>query len=466
MVITQKENVRKSMFLFGMLLICYLMMLMSRSYTQTPVVPADSGSRAEAFDESKIELFSQTALFEETPLQAPIEGVQLVKGVDSGYGATGGAGKNGCQATNPQGCESEKFPFQPVCSTTPVNIGLNDGAEKGNNGQTVTVAKNAVLEIWKVTSPMGLLSGIEDMSDNTFAISKKEVRFRSSSDLIKDEYIGQQSVAPKSSELVSISETIPDYEYPVGEPYSVNIKISNSPKEPDQATVERELLSKLPVEVQRSDPNPGVTNQIADIVTSLRTPPTTNVQPRNYGTADCIDVSNIEFMPNQNVFETCVNRRSPMDFVFTALVDAKQWVECLANRQQCAEVEIVGLLIDAIYGSNQTCNDEYCADQFFDHSLATNLSPLDFPDYVEPGFENNPEPIMKAHYVTTPCQVRVDYKNIYDIPCLWDVSPYMTLYNTEAQMRAPGDPDMPSWDEYWKAVVEEAERRGEACGVF
>lgn len=460
-----KENFKKVAFLVAIFLVCGAIMTFAE-YMRTPSVPQGSGDIV-ANPESQIpEILSQVNFYEELP---EIERFNGVRYVDSsgvlGTSGVGGAGLNGCQpAGSPQACESDTIPFQPVCSVGEISVGLNDGNELFNDGRSVTVQKNSTLEIMMISSPQGLLAGIEDMSDNTFAIKAgAEPRFRASSDLIPP-IIASQSLAPGSEELEYVLDTIPNEVYPQSKPFSINAGFAGSQGQLYSATVYDELDSQLPREVQPSDSNPGTTNERARVLQNLNAPPTRLMQARDYAQAECLELENVRMMENQGVFETCYRRREPFSFVASAVVNAQQWVQCLTNQELCEEMEIVGLLIDSIYGANNQCNEGYCSDQAFDLAVAGGLSPIDYADYAEPGYESSQQPVLSGVYVYTPCEVRVDYGRPYRIPCLWDMSPYYNLYLSERQMRYPEDEEMLTWDEYWDGVIEAAEARGQACG--
>lgn len=367
----------------------------------------------------------------------------------------------GCQDLNSQGCNSETISPQPVCTRIDASVDLQ-GATGIQNGDSVSVNKNAVLEVWKVTAPLAVLSGIENTGDSSQAITRTQPNFRSAGDMIDPDLIAGAISAPgddreRIDAIVASADKLD---------FSVNVEAALSAQSAgtsDEATFFKELESKCEA-IQPSDPNPDVSNKIGAGIGNVTRAPGDPLQPRDYEQEDCVYIDPREVdLPKSEVFEACVNRRSAFDGIIGLQLTLSQWAECSVDPAACEEVEIVGLIIDAIFGSNRVCNEGFCADQYFDQEYSSRLSPLGVDQVRDASIEGNRETLLQPHYVTTPCQIRVDKRNIYNIPCLWDVSPYWTQYQLEVAQSDPANDEIPTWEEYWSSVEQLAEARGEAC---
>src|SRR5690606_32032721 len=77
--------------------------------------------------------------------------------------------------------------YQPLCTQTSGSVIVGDGDEVGEQGNSVKVQKNSVIEIYKVTVPLALISGSQYVRDSRLSISREFPTFRAASDLIKED---------------------------------------------------------------------------------------------------------------------------------------------------------------------------------------------------------------------------------------------------------------------------------------
>jgi len=376
--------------------------------------------------------------------------------------AAGGSGCNGAFGSNRQGCVSESIAYQPVCTQVEANINTNGGNATDNGNGTVSVNKNAKIEVWKVTAPLAILSGSEYIPDNTFSITGDDPVVKSANDLIDQHYVARAARPPTELDDIDAVRNNAD----TGD-FAINVS-TNFGGQPDaaatnKATVQPEL-DTMCSNITTADPNPDTTNKVSRELAQAYRPPTEQLTSRQQSSDECvfIDPSDID-LPSSDVFETCVDQRSAFDGFYSFSLSVQQYAECATNPDACSQVDLVGLLLDAPFGSNTRCEDGFCADIYFDSAVASRTDPVTMLDITDKAVTRFGDPAIQSHYITTPCKVRVDFKDIYDIPCLWDISPYKAIYDTQASVHAPGDPDFPTWEEYWAAVEANAEERAGQC---
>lgn len=458
--IRNNENFKKTVFLVLVLGFVSSSIFIVRSLTET----SDNRSLNRGSSEYRLSQIVKIA-----PQPSNSAEVQPVSSGGENAAEVKGASDNspsGCKESNRNTCNAEAIAFQPVCTNIKAPVELNGGTGK-ENGEVVMVEKNALVEVWKVTAPLAIISGKESVVDSTKSITTYDPVFSAAGDLIDKDLIAAQYYAPGEDR----EELDRVYDTAQGEvDFAVNISAafggSGVGGGTDQAAILDELESMC-TDVQGSNPNPDRTNKLAnEIVKSFAIPgepikPRNNIDPMNQSCV-MMDPKEID-LPNSDIWETCVNRKSIFDGIVGGVVSLSKWAECQDDKAACEKVELVGLSIDAMFGSNQYCNEGYCADQYFDYAVASGLSPMDIEEYKDPSVEGNGETLMESHYVTTPCKVRINKKKIYDIPCMWDISPYKAQYDLAARQAVPNDPYFPTWEEYWAGVEKEAERRGGSC---
>jgi hypothetical protein len=379
----------------------------------------------------------------------------------------------GCSSSSPEGCSFvNEITYQPLCTQVPGEVTVGDGDEVGEQGESVKVKKNSLIEIYKVTVPLALISGSQYVKDSRLAISREFPTFRAASDLIKDDE------ARKYCKPGVDCEKIDEVKDSSAEgPFGVHVRASmpqaeatGNPEQSDTAVIKKELTSACP-NIQKSEPNPDKTNKYAEWIEPHFQAPGEHPTSRNNGDHQCVDASriNAEDLPKSEAFVSCVAETTPVDFIVSALIKLDQWAECTigedADPEKCEETELFGIEVDAIFGSQYKCSSGNCAGKYFDlmrqgsaiPGTASSLAPSD----VEP--EVN-KPQVEPFYVTTACKVRVDKKDVYDIPCLWDMSPYKRMYEQQKASTGPNNPDFPAtWEEYWQMVEYDVERRGLSC---
>lgn len=384
--------------------------------------------------------------------------------IDSGKTVLGQSDVAGCNPENLENCNAKEIAYQPVCAKADVDISTaGDGAIGTDTGNGVKVSKNAAIEIFKITSPLPILSGSEVIDTTAYAISKANPNFYSGVKLLREGVVAAKYTTPgedrgELADKVAGADT---------EDFAVHAAIGGGTfsGDPSKETIFKELDSLCP-EIQPSDPNPDISNKTAEHITGVYDTPGNVIKSRDYGPPECLEISGID-LPEADIYETCSSKRTAFGGVIDTVVQAGKWAECLVNPEQCTTVEIVGILIDAPYGANHKCEEGFCTDLFMDKSISSKLPPSEAALARDPAVPAE-DPSVIPHFITTPCKIRVvdNVRNgIYEVPCIWDLSPYKAVYDQQASIHEPGDPNFPTWEEYWEAVMMEAKRRGAVCGA-
>ena len=467
MKLNPKDTITKLLLLVGLFFATSLMVIVATSVDRPDHEPATSSSAADEYlaQESfyaPVEIEDNIQILEEDPEE--LEEVEE-EGTPSHNEGGDVLGVGNCFAgaisnTSPTGCVADTIGYQPVCAQINANVGIDPSTGTDNGNGTVTISQNSLVEIWKVTAPTAILSGINDPKDNTYSIRVGNPVFRSANHFLPEDGVAA-AVATPGEERSNIGEIYTDAD--TGD-FGVHVSPAMGGSEigTDTTVVRDELASKC-VDIQPADPNPDATNKAAQRMVEAYSTPGSPIEARDYDTGEClfVDPGDVD-LPRSTVFETCHLTRSAFDSFRSISINVGQWFECQNDPSKCQDVELVGIVIDAPFGSNHKCEDGYCADQFFDHTVAEKMSPADVG--VQPDGVYN-DVALEPHYVTTPCQVRIDYSAIYGVPCLWDISPYWADFQNQAATKLPGDPDFLTWDEYWAGVEAEAEKRATQCTI-
>ncbi len=385
-----------------------------------------------------------------------------------------GCGVNGSET----GCTSgPSIYYQPICSRSDVSITVGDGQEVGSTGNGVKVTKNSVIEVWKVTVPMALLSGSEYVKDSRMAIQDADEgfqgTFKPAYDVITD-YEARAYCVP-GVDCDDFDEGIASG--PMG-PYWVNVhaeleaEATNAPA-PDKATITPRLNSACP-DVQRSKPNPIKSNRKGMFVEANYQLPGQHAFGRNFSSLVCMKSAGVETSNHA----ACLEKRTSFNFLVYAIVQIEDWIDCTIGRyneetkewqapdpELCKESVITNLKIDGLFGSTFKCVRNHCASRYMDLSRQGTKPPgvaqAMAPEGLTPLYN---QPVVEPFYVSTPCMVRVDGIHFVDIPCIWDMSVYEADYQRQKQNAVPGSEDMPAtFEEYWKMVEEQIKNRGEKC---
>lgn len=384
--------------------------------------------------------------------------------LDSGTTVLGQSDVAGCNPNSMQNCNAKEIAYQPVCAKADVDISTaGDGATGTDTGNGVKVAKNAAIEIFKITSPLPILSGSEVIDTTAYAISSESPNFYSGVKLLRESVVGSKYTSPGEDKagLVAAAEGADTTDFAI----HAAVGSGTFSGDPSKETIFKELDSLCP-EIQPSDPNPDPSNKVANYITGVYDTPGNVIKSRDYGPPECLEISGID-LPEADIYETCSSKRSSFAGVIDTVVQAGKWAECLVNPEQCTTVEIVGILIDAPYGANHKCEEGFCTDLFMDKSILSKTPPSEAAELRDPAVPVD-QPSVIPHFITTPCKIRVvdNVRNgIYEVPCIWDLSPYKAVYDQQASISEPGDPNFPTWEEYWEAVMMEAKRRGAVCGA-
>ncbi len=375
-----------------------------------------------------------------------------------------------CKTSSPTGCSSKVVRYNPVCVNGSSSVYVGNGSQLGS-GESVTIRANYKLEVWKVTAPLGILSGIETTKSNAKKITKTDPFFPSGSELIDSELVAKSNMDP----IYGVNEIDNIVKESNDNSFGVNTQVmggggGEQGDGPNIATVFKSLSSRVKdaSKNQPSTPSPEKTNKLGEKLVDLYGDPIEGIKTRNFVDHEfaCVYINpNDVEMPKQDIFELCLDKRSAWDNVAQVIMPLVKFLECAANPSECEKKEIVGLLIDAPFGRNGQCPSGSCSNQNADYAVATGLSPYEVSDYEAEAFRDDKEPGIEDLYVSTPCQIRVNYGRIYNVPCYWDVSPYRNYYLVEAQVTSPVDKEFPTFDEYWKLVKLAAENRGSVCNI-
>lgn len=370
---------------------------------------------------------------------------------------------------SPPGCSARAVAYQPLCVQGSVNVNFGGGSTT-DLGEGIRVTKNAAIEAWRITSPMAIFSGIESMPDNTYKISDQSPAFRPASELIDTTYVAKAYMAPgrqveQVDNIVVANST---------QNFAVHVQASIGGGSeggfgPAEARVEKTLGSVCEW-IQPSDPDVKIPNALADVTKNvLYSSPARPIEERHFIDYDpvCVYINpnDIDLVKSE-IFVSCMDKKP----TWQGIVQGIWWglekrAQCLFDPAQCEQVEIFGLIIDSPFGKNSQCEEGSCSDQYFDYSVASSLAPGSVNEYRDAAYHEEYEPALSPHYVTTPCQIRVDYGTPINVPCLWDVSPYWNSYLLEMQKNRPNDPDFMTFNEYWAKVEELSEARGAVCNL-
>jgi hypothetical protein len=373
-----------------------------------------------------------------------------------------GSVKAECSSESQVGCGYDKIiNYQPLCTTGRSSVDYTNAGESGDGGGSVTVDKNSNIQVWKVTSPMALFSGSQYVKTDRMQISNEFPTFPSNRDYI-DPDMARGLCAPgvDCDDVDDISEDADKGSFAVHASASLENQES---EETSAALIEPTLNSACP-EIQESDPNPDRTNKLAAWMEPSFQTPGNHENDRDYGQMSCVDSAPGEYLETSAVFAACVDEKKPFDFITSAVFKIEKWAECLADEEQCEQTELFAIRVDAIFGSQSDCKEGECANRYFDTARKSGSAPSSqsfAPEGAEADVNNSfAEPL----YVSTPCQVRIDFDRIEDVQCLWDVSPLREWYERQKKMAGPGDETMPrTFEEYFDKVNYDIERRGLRC---
>lgn len=385
----------------------------------------------------------------------------------------------GCGASGSEtGCTSNaSIYYQPICSRSDVTITVGDGNEVGRSGDGVKVTKNSVIEVWKVTVPMALLSGSEYVKDSRMAIQDADEgfqgTFKPAYDIITD--VEGRSYCVPGIDCDGYDKDItagPMGSYWVNVHAELEAENTNTPA-PDKATITPKLRSVCP-DVQRSKPNPIKANRKGMFVEANYQLPGQHAFGRNFSSLVCMKSAGVE-TPN---YAACLEKRTSYNFLVYAIVQIEDWIDCTVGRynaetkkwqapdpELCKKSVITNLKIDGLFGSTFKCVRRNCASRYMDLTRQGTKPPGEAqsmaPEGLTPLFN---QPVVEPFYVSTPCMVRVDGIHFVEIPCIWDMSVYEADYERQRQASEPGSDNMPAtFEEYWKMVEEQIKNRGEKC---
>ncbi|MCK9368746.1 hypothetical protein M0R04_02095 [Candidatus Dojkabacteria bacterium] len=355
---------------------------------------------------------------------------------------------------------NSQTPSQPVCISQDTSIKL----AKGGISDGTTVRKNAVIKPYKITAPIGLLSGSKYPENSSLEITQEFPTFRSAGDLItKDQLLSHCILGVNCDEYEKITKSS------AKGPFSINVRAQkvgvDAPN--SKATISQKLASAFP-KLQPAETNPDTTNKAAGALSLLFQTPGSQVTSRNFGTTKCIEVnsSGINLTGSEN-FQSCLSSVKPASFLAKAAIGIERWLQCLKDKTGCEKTELIGIQIDAIFGSSTECKTGSCASMYFDATVASSTIPGEaaklVPTEIDQSKLSANQAVIQPFYVTTPCEVLVD-GDVVKTSCLWDVSPYKRIYDKERANKMPNDPNFPkTFQQYWSMVEAEVEARSNSC---
>ncbi len=377
----------------------------------------------------------------------------------------------GCGDENNPNCDFiNQIAYQPLCTYRKGDISLASGDVVSQTGETVRVKKNSIIEIYSITSPQSLMAGSEYVKDEKFEITNEFPTIRSSGNLLLEDEV-YRFCAP-GKECDSVKKRVGGAP---GGSFAVHAEASmlNSPEgngnEPNTVVINPVLKSVCPA-VQNSEINPARSNISAEYLERNFQAPGNTKTNRDVGEAACIAADpSIVDLKEEEGFISCMAETSPFDFIKSSIIKIDQWLECNAgdnpDPSKCDEEELFAIKVDAIFGSISDCESGNCASRYFDMIAQSTATPLQSVQMTPEGFTaKSDDPVVEPFYVTTPCKVRVDKGKVYDLPCLWDMSPYKRQYESYKSNTHPGYDDVPkTWEEYWSKVESDIQRRGLSC---
>jgi hypothetical protein len=356
---------------------------------------------------------------------------------------------------------NSQTPSQPVCITQDATVDFKSGGSyKGT-----MVSKNAVIQPYKITAPIALLSGSKYVKNSNLEITKEFPTFRSAGNLItKDQFMRSCIPGVNCDEYAEIADGS------AKGPFAINVKsqkVGEDNPSTSKATINQKLASATP-NIQPAETNPDTTNKEAKELDLLTQVPGNQVTDRDFGTVKCLEVNpnGVSLVGSEN-FQACLSNIQPASFLSQAAISATRWAECLKNKASCEKTELIGIQIDAIFGSSKECKSGACASRYFDGTVAYSTIPGEsaklVPEDIDKSKLNYNQPVVQPFYVTTPCQVLVDGK-VVKTSCLWDVSPYKEVYEKERMSKMPNDPNFPkTFEEYWSMIETEIKARSNSC---
>lgn len=361
--------------------------------------------------------------------------------------------------------------YQPICSMTQTGVDLADGGSGVEKGNSITVRKNSVVEPFEITVPQVLLQGSKYVDDSRKEISKEFPVYRDSQHIILDEEarrLCQPGVDCAEFDRISKKSD---------EPFAVHAFMEvKGAEEGGKGGDGRAVISSDPKlnsacpQVQKAKANPKKSGQYSVILDLMNQPPGEHQLGRSFGAVDCYNNNpNGSHLQEAENFVSCVTDVKPTDFLVSAVFSVKQWLECLAGNDSCEETEVLALRMDALYGGNMKCSKPDCEIRYYDYEKLKRTNPGDaqsmIPAGINPNDVNYLTPVTNPYYITTPCKVRVNRKQIENIKCLWDISPYQRVYENQKAASIPLDEKIPEdFNTYWNNyVMPEVQKRSLSC---
>lgn len=389
---------------------------------------------------------------------------------------------------SPTGCnDGRRYELQPVCATgsAEYSIGQNSAATKNADG-SVTIRNNVVLELWKVTYPGGLINGMsETVSLGGRTLNEAEKYFKNRREIASTKYTQvEYYFYPAIGDLFGSkiqAEGNPDYSeswmaplgyYSPGEAqaagrlFAADVKSSYRPNAcvdggegcNDQNTVSFQIDCD-PQRDENCNTTASNTPAGSNGYFGATFSPSSVSYTRNYSgdicSATSVDLGTVPEI-EANRYVGCLNKRSLSDAIKSVTVSAQNAAECTANPESpnCQATTIFGVKVDALNGSSYDCKDGQCGIKLSDTIRNINDVPGDDGHKIEGLPESSSEPRATPFYVKTACQIRVNYRKVIDIPCLWDMSVYKAEYERNAAENGPNQ--LVSFEQWFENVVYQA----------
>lgn len=371
---------------------------------------------------------------------------------------------------------TDEINYQPVCSIGSGSLDMaagqgGGGGERPEGGGSVTVYQNSVVEIFELTVPQVLLQGSKYVDDSKKIISYDFPVYRDSQHIILDDE-ARRVCAPgvdcgKSDSASKISDT----------PYGVHAftQVKNAAEGGDEGDgravifSDPKLNSVCPT-VQKAKANPLISARYSEMLDLKYQPPGKHNLNRSFDSIDCYRQNpNGVHLEEAKNFVSCLTDVLPTDFIMNAAYTVGHWWDCLNDEDSCRETTIVAIRLDAIFGGVFKCSSPDCEIRYFEYeklkSTAPGVAGGMIPDYIDPNKVDYLNPVTEPYYITTPCKIRIDKGGVYDVPCLWDMSPYQRQFDIQKSAFMPLDPVMPqTFDEYWTGgVMPELKKRSISC---
>jgi hypothetical protein len=209
---------------------------------------------------------------------------------------------------------------------------------------------------------------------------------------------------------------------------------------------------------------------MSDELVDSVTPPGMELKDRSFADS-CKSSSGLSGAINLTKAESellCVDVLSYFQWQFrpVANFDWLKWLSCTVCQATSGltgsswevwdKFELVGIWVDAPFGSSKGCNEEDCSTRYTEAGQLIATPPSESQSII-PAYAKNSEDyvVNDSKILTTTCVAMINGSQMVETKCLWDISVWQHMYQIEAGFDQPGDPNFIDNAEYWKRVEKE-----------